>query len=272
MSAIIWDAHTGDSIVRLTGHTAPLNEAGFSPDGSRVVTAGFDGTSRVWDAWTGQQIHSLTGHTDRVRTSRYSPDGRWIVTASFDSTGIIWDSETGELVHRLAGHSDAVLSAEFSPDSRWVVTAGADGLAIVWDVMSGQIVTFLDGHTAQVGSATFSNGIPTRVLTASSDATLRLWDMSDLGARSIDRNSDEIVRILRVESDGLLLQGPWRGGEGMRVVIVDLLGRSVYKGVAQSTMNDGVMSVNYGILPTGGYFLLVGESGRMGRARFGIVD
>jgi len=38
-TARIWDTDSGKEIALLKGHTSPVQSAGFSPDGKRVVTA-----------------------------------------------------------------------------------------------------------------------------------------------------------------------------------------------------------------------------------------
>ena len=47
----------------LVGHTGLVNSALFSPDGSRVITASWDGTARLWDVKTGAALTTFSGHT-----------------------------------------------------------------------------------------------------------------------------------------------------------------------------------------------------------------
>ena len=90
----------------LSGHTAPVSSAAYSPDGKQIVTASWDQTARIWDAATGQEVRTLSGHTDAVNSAAYSPDGQPIVTASDDGTARIWDAATGRKLRTLSGHTD----------------------------------------------------------------------------------------------------------------------------------------------------------------------
>jgi WD40 repeat protein/peroxiredoxin len=49
-TAKVWDSRSGAESFTFIGHDAGLKSAEFSRDGTRVVTAGQDGTIRVWDA------------------------------------------------------------------------------------------------------------------------------------------------------------------------------------------------------------------------------
>lgn len=48
--AKVWDAATGQELLTLNGHTAPVSSVTFSPDGQRIVTgiAGADAMAKVW--------------------------------------------------------------------------------------------------------------------------------------------------------------------------------------------------------------------------------
>ena len=44
----LWDAESGLPLLTLSGHVDPVGGLAYSPDGSSVATAGFDGTTRVY--------------------------------------------------------------------------------------------------------------------------------------------------------------------------------------------------------------------------------
>lgn len=134
----VWDAQTGDLLHTLQGHYGSTESARFSPDGTRILTAGNGGTARVYDARSGESIHVLDGHSSNLHSATFSPDGSRIVTASWDETAVVWDAETGQLLQRLVGHSDQVLHAEFSGDGKRIVTASEDSTPRIWFIDQGK--------------------------------------------------------------------------------------------------------------------------------------
>jgi WD40 repeat protein len=74
--ARLWDATTGKAILDLRGHTDRVISAEFSPDGSRILTAGWDCAARVFDAETGAQKASFSLPKQTPLLARFAPDGK----------------------------------------------------------------------------------------------------------------------------------------------------------------------------------------------------
>ncbi len=99
----------------LIGHRAGVRSVAWSPDGTRLATASWDGTARVWDA-TGREILALEGHRSQVNSVAWSPDGTRLATGGWDGTARIWDPVLGHELHRLDGHAGRVWSVAWSPE------------------------------------------------------------------------------------------------------------------------------------------------------------
>jgi WD40 repeat protein len=62
----------------------------FSPDGSRLASAGADQTVRIWDVERGRELFSLRGPKDRVHGVAFGPNGASLAAASADGLVRVW--------------------------------------------------------------------------------------------------------------------------------------------------------------------------------------
>jgi tetratricopeptide (TPR) repeat protein len=131
----VWDARMRTHEVELVGHTGSIYHAVFSPDRTRIATAGNDKTIKVWDARTGTTLVELKGHTNEIESVAFGPDGTRIVTSSIDQTVRVWDARTGTELARI---ETGARSAAFNLDGTRIVTEGYDKITKVWDAQTGQ--------------------------------------------------------------------------------------------------------------------------------------
>ncbi|WP_437689824.1 nSTAND1 domain-containing NTPase [Sorangium sp. So ce176] len=182
-------------------HPDLVIQAGYSPDGKRIVTACADATARVWNAdGTGEPV-VLRGHGDRVSSAAFSPDGKRIVTASSDKTARVWNADgTGEPVV-LRGHQKAVRWATFSPDGKRIATASYDRTVRVWSADGSGEPVVLRGHEEVPYSAAFSPD-GKRIVTASYDRTARVWNADGTGEPMILRGHKDALYSAAFSPDG----------------------------------------------------------------------
>lgn len=86
----VWDRATGAVVVTLSGHMGEVRGAAFSPDGSRLVTGGWDNTVRLWDWRAGQELLTLRGHFGAVFLAGFTADGSRLITGAGDGVVRAW--------------------------------------------------------------------------------------------------------------------------------------------------------------------------------------
>ncbi|MGD9981959.1 MAG: hypothetical protein AB7H66_06820 [Hyphomonadaceae bacterium] len=199
-TAVVVPLDGGPVIASIDGHHDPQLFAGslsgvdFSPDGTRILTAGYDAFIRVWDAATGHLIYEVRGPNSTG--AHFSPDGRLFVVSNAgcfpsDCRAQVRDATDGRLLFELRGHTDTIVDEQFDATSGRIVTAAGDGTARIWDAANGREILALRGHESDVAGASFSPD-GAHVLTFSYDSSARLWDAS---------SGREVTRF--VESDGI---------------------------------------------------------------------
>jgi WD40 repeat protein/DNA-binding SARP family transcriptional activator len=185
----------------LSGHLEGVGAAAWSPDGTRIATGSWDGTTKIWDACTGEELLTIASfpleewdmYLDWIYDVAWSPDSTRIITASgdftksgsLDNVARVWDAATGEELLVLAGHEDALSSAMWSPDGTRILTSSWDGTARVWDSETGAELLVLTtygfgvfttwGYEYGMGRATWSPD-GNRIVTANGNGTAQVWD------------------------------------------------------------------------------------------------
>jgi cytochrome c len=167
----------GDGFARLEGHGGPVKGVAVSPDGDRVLTAGFDYSVGLWRLPGARHERWLEGHRAAVNAVAFLPDGRRALSAGDDFALILWDLATGARLRTFEGHRGKIIAIAVSPDGRRAATSGWDGWVCVWDLAGDAAPRWLKGHAGQVNDAVFSDD-GRALYTASQDGTIGQWDLA----------------------------------------------------------------------------------------------
>lgn len=199
----LWDPRTGAELRALTGHAGEVLSCVFSPDGAFIVSGSADKTMKLWDAATGNLLFTLEEHQGPVRACAFSPDGRWLVSGAgfvaaksmFTFAEVmelaVWD--LSKLVDRQAPSLEVMKRPEWAApgasarqklelfDPSLSADVAIKRTADAMRALAAAPVTGL--HEGGVLGCAFSPD-GARVSSASSDATIGLWDaptLSNLG-------------------------------------------------------------------------------------------
>lgn len=134
--AVLYDIASGQLIRELVGHRDVLYAAEFSPDGTKIATAGYDQTIVIWNAESGDPINTLQGHNGAIFDLSFSPDGRHLISACADETAKVWDTETGKRMDTLSQPEGEVYAVRFTHDGKFLLAGSADNRLRVWRFVS----------------------------------------------------------------------------------------------------------------------------------------
>lgn len=181
-SVKLWEFPSCQSLLQIAPPDSTFS-AELSPDGTRIVTGGYDRTARLWNAKTGQPIGEPMKHRYWVGHTRFSPDGRRILTSSYDGTARLWNALDGTPDGPIMAHQWWVFDASFSPDGQTIATASMDRTARLWSSTSGNARprTILPPDRVAVWRLS-PNGAT--IAAVSNDQELQLLDAADGKTRS----------------------------------------------------------------------------------------
>jgi WD40 repeat protein/DNA-binding SARP family transcriptional activator len=187
----IRDDETGETVLSFQGHEGDINDVAFSPDGSKLATAGDDGQLKIWDPTTGALLSRVSAGGE-VWGPSFSADGSlvagaWVQRRSQGATVRVLDlTSNGDVVSefRVPGAIDTAVS----PDGERIAVMS------FWDIEGGGVYDLETGEQAfrlrAFNCCTFpdSRGVawsPDGGTIATTNAdTVRLWDASTGRLRS----------------------------------------------------------------------------------------
>ena len=201
----VLDVQSGECVTRIENQNA-YGSLACSSNSKWIATSDGSGIVKVFDVCKGELLAQMDRGAHKWKANdisglQFSPDGKRLVACAGnpplysnakdnydqllnpDTEGYqiyVWDPETGEAIIKFAGDDfafseDSQLLAGASPDETVRDANRVDRCVSVWDIASGERITHFTRHTDWVEGIAFS---PCGQLVASSDGTLRVWDIT----------------------------------------------------------------------------------------------
>lgn len=133
----------------LKGHDRRINAIYWSPDSSRLFSAGNDYLVKTWSS-EGDLISIYKGHTGFVNDLALSKDGQYFASAGEDKTVRVWKTESKVKV-RFGPHESGVSGILLSPDKRTIYTATESGISGIRETFNDPDFDFEDLIALQFG-------------------------------------------------------------------------------------------------------------------------
>jgi WD40 repeat protein len=254
--------HSAAIVKYLRGHTAPVSNVAFSPDGKVLATGGDENDIYLWDVEKRELLTRLSGHQAFIYSLDFSAGGAQGVLASGDKNGniILWDVSNKTQLASFAASADPAWAVDFSPDGKTLAVSSKNTI-LLWDVSDSRnpnsIGQLAGGHqdNADIYAVAFAPPDGKTLASAGTDTTITLWDVAaqkPLGPFTApdDRRPRFGIRTLAFSPDGSLLAS---GGDDANIYLWDVEKRELRLDLLfhRATVYEVAFNLEGDILATG---------------------
>jgi WD40 repeat protein len=201
-SARVWDLDSGALLLERQATQPTLHRlfSLLSPDGTRVVTSGFEEPTQIW---------SLDGKGRPIELAPGSAALAWdeaakrLLVVENDGPLAIWDAAGGKrlvVLAQSAGPRGRVIDGAFDPSGARAVTASLDGTVTLWETATGRRVRVL-GFGLAVVRAVF-DGKGDRLALFGDDTAVRIYSARHGGLLATFEGHREAARAAVFSPDG----------------------------------------------------------------------
>ena len=132
----IWDNASGAVIAILAGHSRPVCEVSFSPNGLSLLSISQDGLMKIWDtsSWLETVLLGVEeGEWQPVfRKACFSPDGNYVATGESPHGRVwLWRVDDGSCAAMFTEHTTSIRHIAFTPDGKFLASGDRDGVVVI---------------------------------------------------------------------------------------------------------------------------------------------
>ncbi len=165
-TAVLWDVLTGQEILTLPTHVAPVRSLAFSPDGTMIACASgnFDPRSVMpneivlSEVATGRTVATLVSSREPFTSVAFSADGMFLAGGAFTRrNGVrLWDMTTRSPAEPLDDRASDIHSVAFSPVGGYIAGGSQHETLHVWDIGTKAQILTRDNRAGPVHSIAWS--------------------------------------------------------------------------------------------------------------------
>ena len=173
-------AHTQFLLSASFPHQNEISHCQFAFGTDMIVTSSLDCTIRKTSVSDPAKSVEFTMHRSAISDLSLSSDGGVVMSLSVDGCVFIWDSDTGQPIAIMESDvSDGYIRAQLSHNNDYAVLLKASGELLVWMVTeTPKRICKLAGQGPITDFAVSKR--ESRVLAASEDGTIGLWDLQQI--------------------------------------------------------------------------------------------
>ena len=131
---LLWSASDARRLCALKGHDQGVLSLAFSPDGTRLASAGYGSYVKIWNVSACNEHTTLPERAGLVNSLKFSPDGRTLAVGhgtiglAEDGYVVLWNTATWEELLTLPAGMRNIRSVAFSPTGKVLATGGDDSV------------------------------------------------------------------------------------------------------------------------------------------------
>jgi len=217
----LWQLQLHPALTKLD-HGGSVHCARYSPDGSFLVSSGYEEKPRVrvWDVASHQILQEFEGHASVISAVAVHPDRQRIASAGYDGSVRVWSIPKGNcIIFEERAHPNRINCVEYGPDGKRLATGGDDGVVRLWDADSLSVIHAFEGGQRRIPSLSFS---PDGKSLASCDwqgGAVRVHDLETMQTRLLRQASELGARMVCFSPDGRRLAS---GGDDRTISLWDV--------------------------------------------------
>lgn len=158
----------------LYGNKSSICSFSLSPSDNYIVSGSYAGDIRIWERSTGVLCKVLLGHTKRVKDVKYFSNERKIASISYDKTLKIWDVDTNKCLKTIDLPYSEPNCIAISENEKYIAIGYKNGGISIVNINNSYNVVSHNAHSLSITNVIWSFN---HLITASNDATIKIWDI-----------------------------------------------------------------------------------------------